>query len=345
MKLTLSKRPRSLQLRSTAKFLLLSSLFPSLSISFLAVDILSVESAVAQPSSATSSNAVLDTILVTVDDQPITARDIARRLGRSGMVTGDELNSDPEAARIVERMIFEQVMELEAASRNISVSDDDINRYLDEVANRNGLSREGLEAAIVSKGRSVIDYRRQVKAEILQSRLGQQKFQASSAVSEGEVDKYIADHYSGADSIVQLRIARIFIPFAGRTEEEAEKMINQAYEMSDGGEDFQKALREFSEGPEAVEGGILGSFSEEELSDEIRGAIRYLNEGEISKPVKSSDGYQIFQLVERADAELEAKNTLREKARRAIQEEKVQSGLQDFFTKEIFKNHTIDKRY
>jgi peptidyl-prolyl cis-trans isomerase SurA len=56
------------------------------------------------------------------------------------------------------------------------------------------------------------------------------------------------------------------------------------------GESFAELARKYSEGKENTVGGNLGTVEVDQINKDIASAIQNLNEGEISKPVKVTEG-------------------------------------------------------
>lgn len=307
----------------------------------------SVTTSVASPrkeSTAQSAPIFLDAVVATVNERPITLRDLEKRLRTPRRLTLQEAASDPESQAMLDRMIFEQALLLESEAKKIGVEEEDIDRYLEEVAKRNNLDRAGLEKALAAEGRDLASYRSQIKLDILQSRLGATYLQNSGAVTQEEIDAYLSEHPELLRSDTQVQLSRIVISTNTRSPEEARQLIEDVREKIDSGTDFGEAARTYSDGPEAKESGSFGLVAERDLSADIFEATKDLDPGEVSEITPHESGLQIFRLESRLSGSESDREKVVEEVKRRLQIQKQQRKLQDFFTAELFKNHTVEKK-
>ncbi|MBX7143484.1 MAG: SurA N-terminal domain-containing protein, partial [Oligoflexia bacterium] len=113
---------------------------------------------------ANPSATVVNAVVASVDGKPITLRDVTRRLANPRDLSLNDASKDPEARAILDALIMELVLSSEAEAKKISVGDDDVERYVEEVARRNNLSKDGFEKALLQQKRSLDDYRQFVRS-------------------------------------------------------------------------------------------------------------------------------------------------------------------------------------
>lgn len=70
--------------------------------------------------------------------------------------------------------------------------------------------------------------------------------------------------------------------------------------LAEEGADFATVAREYSDGPEAADGGDTGWHVQEFLDDDVVVALSTVEIGEPTEPVDGGDGYRIFQKLEQA---------------------------------------------
>lgn len=296
-------------------------------------------------SSAATSELIIDTVVASVNDQPITLSDLAHRLGATKPLTTEEAATDPRARQALDVLIFERLIEAEAATRKITVSDGDIDRYVEEIAKRNNLSVDAFKKALAEEKRDIAEYRRQVKTDILRSRITGAVMQSGVAVTEVEVQRYIDEHPEFASSGTKLKLRQILVTPGKRTEEEVLQLLQEAKNRIDNGEDFRAVAATVSEGPEKNEGGLIGVVAEKDLSPEIFDAVLALKSGEVSAVTRTPQGYHLFWVDERFTDDDEAENTrLLDDVRKTLREEKAQQKVQNYFTTELYKAHSVDKK-
>ena len=78
--------------------------------------------------------------------------------------------------------------------------------------------------------------------------------------------------------------------------QQAERKANKVHKSLTEGADFAEAAVEFSSAPNALKGGDLGWRKATELPENLGKAVRSLNTGDFSKPVRSPSGFHIFLL-------------------------------------------------
>lgn len=289
---------------------------------------------------------LVDAIVASVDGNPITLRDVQKRLSPPRQLTVKEASLDPEANAALDALIMEALIVQEAEVRRISVSDEEIDRYIEEVAKRNNLSREGFEKALTQEGKNLTQYKTFVKVDILRSRLASSIMQSGAGVTEQDIDTYIDEHPELRKGGNKVKLAHILISESGRGEDGMSKRVQEVQEKIASGEEFDDLAREYSDSPNAEDGGSLGIIATRDLSSEIFEGISGLQEGEVSKPVRTSQGTQFFQVVEQyadSDNEEESKK-LRAEVRERLQRQKLEQKMTSFFTAELMKNHAVDRK-
>jgi peptidyl-prolyl cis-trans isomerase SurA len=242
-------------------------------------------------------------------------------------------------------MIFEHLIEEEATNRKIRVTDPEIDGYIEEVAKKNKMSRDQFETALRAHAQRVDVYRDQVKADILRSRLIAQLMQQGAAVNDEDISQYLKEHPALTRAGSKVKLSQIVVSNSARTQEEALARATEARTLIEEGRPFAKVAEAYSEGAEAAEGGSLGVVAEEELSPKVFEALLSVKEGEVTPLVELPDGYRLF-LVERRylEKEKEVDESILSEVRKALTEKKLQERVQTFFTTDLMKLHTIDRK-
>ncbi len=289
--------------------------------------------------------AMVDCVAASVDGKPITLRDVSSRLGATRSISADDFANDSRAKDALEMMIVERLIEEEAAARGLSVSDAEVDRYTNEVAARNNMSRSEFENALSLRNTNVEDYRTQVRVDILRSRLLSQLSQEGVPVTEEDVALYLHENPTLTKSGSKVRLRQVTVGFGTRTPDEARARIEEARESLLSGRSFEDVALEYSEGSEASDGGSLGLVAEEDLNPQIFEALLSLDTGAVSPIVSLPDSYRFFRVDERF---LEQTDGLDEQllaeVRRSLSEKKLQAKMQLFFTSEILKLHYVDRK-
>ncbi|HOK39510.1 MAG TPA: peptidylprolyl isomerase [bacterium] len=94
--------------------------------------------------------------------------------------------------------------------------------------------------------------------------------------------------------------------------------INNIKRMIMNGYDFGLLIEEFSESPDAKKGGIIDYFTKDDVEEKFSNAAFTLKKFEISDIVKTSKGYHIIQMLDKADTEYETYADVKDKIKRRI---------------------------
>jgi peptidyl-prolyl cis-trans isomerase SurA len=199
--------------------------------------------------------------------------------------------------------------------------------FLDELANRNI---------------SLQNYKEQIKSDILKSKIASSIVQNGANISDEDVDKFIQRSRKNKLYDSKISLSQIGVLKEGKSEAKALEILKEILEKLED-EDFKDVAKEYSEAPNAKDGGFLGEFTLSELSGDIFNAVSSLSKGEISKIVDTENAYYIFKVN---DKDIQDKPTESEKkaAREQLEEESIKEAVNDYFSKEIYKNYSIEKK-
>jgi peptidyl-prolyl cis-trans isomerase SurA len=299
-----------------------------------------------------SSEILIDAVVASVDEKPITLNEVRERLLTPRKITLKELATDREAQEALDAIISERVLEAEASSKRVSVDDAEIEDYINEVAARNSLSRPDFEAVLKREGKNINWYRRQIKSEITRTKLASSIAKGGISVPDQEIDEYLSSSTSLSGDEASLKLRVITVSLAGKTQEEIDSKIKSIQTVLESGRSFEVVAKDFSDDPNKDEGGLLGTVAEKDLSSHILDAVTSVEAGKYSKPVVTDTGAQIFFVEQRfaakgddEDDSEERQKALRDEARKVIQDRKTKEKLSSYFGLEIQKNHTVDKKF
>ncbi len=301
------------------------------------------------------SEMVIDAVVASVDEKPVTLSEVQSRLPIPRKISLKEISTDQEAQQTLETIIFERILETEATVKRASVEDSEIEEYINEVAGRNSLSRPDFESVLKREGKSVEWYKRQVRNEILKTKLASSIAKGGVSVTEQEIDEYLSTSPSFSNEGASVKLRSITVSHVGRPAEEVTSRVQAVEKALAEGKSFEAVAQEFSDDPHKVEGGLLGVVAEKDLSSHIFDAILSLETGKYSKAVVTEGSTQIFFVEERygssgddkddEDDSEEQQKARREEARKTIQKRKTEEKLSSYFGVELQKNHTVDKKF
>src|SRR5262245_55905915 len=258
---------------------------------------------------------VINRIIATVDDEPITLHEVTTvREGGSnqqGMMMppqGDVSNLTDKD--ILEVLIMNKLIGKEVEAQGLKAKDSDIDSYIERIKTQGNLSDEALKEALAKQGLTVEAYRKQISNEIERAMLINREIGSKVNVTPQEVERYYKEHEGSEDSATtsdeQVHVRHIFLPLSPSSSSHEEKtVLNQMEDIRKravSGEDFAKLAKEYSRGPGADQGGDLGFFKKGQMTKEIDTVAFSLKVGEISQPFRNEAGVHLIKVEERITA-------------------------------------------
>jgi peptidyl-prolyl cis-trans isomerase SurA len=252
----------------------------------------------------------VDSILVVVNNEVITRQEVAERLASvEQRMASQNVPVPPRnqlVHQLVERMIVERAQAQMAKESGIVVDDTMLDRAMQRIADQNKMSMAEFRTRLEKEGINYASFREEIRREILSQRLREREVDNKVAVSESEVDNYLAAQANAGSERQELDIAQILIrvpenaspeQLAARRER-AEDVLRQLKT----GADFAKTAAAYSDGADALSGGDLGWRPADRLPQLFLDGVAKLQDGQISAILKSGNGFHILKLVGRRAA-------------------------------------------
>ena len=269
--------------------------------------------AAAQTGHAVASNApvshraepvLADAIIAVVNNEVITRQEllqqeriVERRMKSQGIAM------PPEAEfrrQLLERMIVDHAQLQLAKDEGIHVDDDMLDRAIERIAEQNKMPLPQFRAELEREGTPFSSFREEIRKEIIMQRLREREVDNKIRISESEVDNYLAaqEKSSGGEEYDVAHIL-VRVPENASAEQIAErrKRAEDVLRQLQGGGDFAKLAATYSDATDALSGGDLGWRGPDRLPQLFIDALTDLKQGDVSKIVKSANGFHILKLV------------------------------------------------
>src|SRR5690606_14250737 len=180
---------------------------------------------------------------------------------------------------------------------------------LTRIAARSGLTLEELYAQAQSDGLSPSALREKISQEMIISRVQQSVVNRRISVSNPEIEAFLASEAAAQlVSAEEIHVGHILLPLAPAANDaevtavrgKAETLREKALQ----GEDFRQLAVAHSSGQNALEGGDLGWRTASQLPGAFMVALRNLEPGQITAPVRTDAGFHLLKLYgRRGDAD------------------------------------------
>ena len=249
-----------------------------------------------------------DRIVAVVNDEVITMNELAERLRLARNQLARQ-NVTPPPDDVLERQILERLIvdraQLQFARENaIRIDDVQLDRTVGRIAEENRMTMSQFRDVLERDGIPFAKFREDVRNDILISRVREREVDSRVAISEGEIDNFIAQSGGSGDATAgEINLAQILVrvPENATPEQLAErrKRADEALAQLRGGADFARVSAAFSDSPEALAGGILGYRARDRLPELFLEAVAGLRNGEVGAVIKSPNGFHILKLIDR----------------------------------------------
>lgn len=276
---------------------------------FLALSLLAGLPATVQGQAAPSN--VLDSIVAVVEEDVIlrSELDLAVQNIRARFADRSEQLPPPH---VLERQVLERLVTLRlqlqrAEQMGLRISDAELDQTVARIARQQNMDPEQLRAQLQQSGMGYDEFRRQVRDELIVSRLQQNFLQSRVNVSETEIDNAIANR-GGRQGQIHLGYLLIALPDGATPEqiETARSKVEGVRGLIERGEiDFAAAAMRYSDHQTALEGGDMGWRSLDEIPPLFANALPSMRRGEVSQPLRGPSGYSLIQLIDTRDKAVE----------------------------------------
>ncbi len=289
---------------------------------------------------------VINRIVATVDDEPITLHEV-RTFGKAPgqqalfMPQGGAANmSDRD---ILEVLIMNKLINKEVEAQGIKARDEEVDNYIERIKTQSHLDDEQFKAALASQGLTLESYRQQVADEIERALLVNREIGAHVNVTPQDVERYYKEHSGEYAQAEQVRVRHIFLPLAGNSETEVLTQMEEIRKRAVEGEDFAKLADQYSQGPGAGQGGDLGYFKKGQMTKEIEDVAFSLKPGEVSQPFRAGAGIHLIKVEEHTQPGQQAldKDTA-EQIKRQLYNEALKKRYDRWFQEDLRFRHNIE---
>ncbi len=252
----------------------------------------------------------IDAIAAVVEEDVILFSELLERLRLvQEQITASGAQMPPQnvlLSQIMERLIIENLQLQEAERRGVTVDDETLTRAVSEFASDNGMELEQFAQRLTSEGRNYIEFREQIRKEMMMQRLQRGIVNRRVAISDQEINDLLNSPYYSELLSDEFRVGHILLALAddadddtiARAQAEADIIVDQLRQ----GDDFAQMAIATSAGSRALEGGDLGWRKAPALPSLFAEQVVQLEVGEVADPILSGSGIHIVKLLDQRGA-------------------------------------------
>lgn len=279
-------------------------------------------SASTAPTGTSSSQQFVDGIAAVVNRQVITLKQVNDEVADAERNLKAQRIPVPERSilqrQVLQRMIVEELQRQEANRLGIRVSDVQVQRAVETVAQRNRLTVDQLRKELEQSGVPWERYLESLRKEVRFDLLRQRQVDSTINITDAEVDAFLRNQggriaaprsaapapqavpqEQAAPSVLGLAQILVAVPEGASSSQvnELQKRAEALLAKVRAGADFAGVAASSSDGPQALEGGVLGVRPIQGWPDLFIEATRGLKAGEVSRIFRSGQGFHILKVL------------------------------------------------
>ncbi len=279
---------------------------------------------------------IVDRIIATVNQEPVTTYDFGKAMNN----IKQELSKNPNMKlgneelevlrkRGFDHLVDEILLNQEIVKKEMDVTDQDVNRAIQSILERNKFTVEQIKKELASKGSNYEAYREDIKGQLRRLKFINQIIGNKIHVSEEDVKAFYAQNGAAISGDQSIHIAQIVFPLSDKpSDEELKKVQAEAqsvYQKIKGGTKFEQAMKEGGTGS-----GDLGKVNFAGISPQMAPAIQGLQQGGVTEPVRTQAGFILVKLYDKPEAQLAGTEDIKNRVRDKIYEMKVQTEIKKY---------------
>ena len=246
----------------------------------------------------------LDRVVAIVDQAPVLASDIGNRLRFLKLQADARGQEFPPVSpqleqRVIDRLIEEQALLKEANRQGFSVSDEQVNQALNNLASRLGLTGgiPQLAGVMEQYGIPFDRVRADTRADLLINAAQRRAVQNEVMVTDQEAQALIEREglNQGQVKLSQILIGLAQAPTSEQLQQ-AQSLANEALTQLNQGTRFEDVARAYSQGPNAISGGDLGWREISGLNVEFKDALSRLDANDVTPIFRTRAGLHILKV-------------------------------------------------
>ena len=247
------------------------------------------------------ANQELDRIAAIVNKDVITFKDLSDGVNKALLFFQKNSIQAPEIdvieKKVLDELIEQKIIEGYAEDWNIKVTEEDINSLIENIIKTNQISLDEFKSNLEVQGSSFEELVESLKYEIILKKVKNREISSKLNISDYEIKKYREKMAKIKPDIYDL--SHILIKFSSEpTAEEKNqkrKLANEIFKKLDT-EEFEKLAYEFSDAPDANQGGSLGKLKKNEMPEIFIEQIDIIGDTQYSTPFESSNGIHIIKI-------------------------------------------------
>ena len=235
---------------------------------------------------------LLDRVIIRVEKEVVTQKEVEKEIKKivdatnSNKIDNEQYNQIKN--EVTKNLIEKKLIMQHANQSNVVISEQEIDFVINNILTNNDISIEILEEDLKKNNSNLIQFKNDLKFQLIVQKIKDREISPLINVSEYEITAWLK---SEVKTSVEYKVFHSLVKHNRPDQEAVVKKI------IDGGKDnFKKLTEKYSDGPNAQIFGDLGWLKIENIPTIFQDFILTSKPGDISNPIKSSNGLHILYL-------------------------------------------------
>jgi peptidyl-prolyl cis-trans isomerase SurA len=261
------------------------------------------------PTMVFADTVAIDRVIAVANDGVIFSSQLEERMNivkHQAKSSKDMPPDDVLRQQVIERLISES-LQLQLAERaGITVSNEDLQSALQNIAHQNDTDIAGLQKKIEAEGITFKNFTKNIEQEIIMQRVQQVAISKRVVISDQDVINFLNSEEGKQRSAATYHLAHILVPVSDDASDgeksKAQALANQIVSQARGTSataDFSALARKFSKAQDASTGGDLGWRKKIDMPSLYAEKVDLLDAGMISEPFFAGGGFHILKMLEK----------------------------------------------
>lgn len=279
-------------------------------------------------------------IYALVNGEVITSSDMQSRINAFILTTGIPYNAKSKTTitnKVLQSAIDEKLKIQEAKKNKITISPQEVAKAVKEFEKSNNMQAGQLKKILQTANVRMSVWTKQIEADLAWKKLVSQKGYGRINVGESEIKRALEDVKKDMKT-QKYMVSEIVI------NKKDAKDIKELAELLRQDPRFELYAMQFSQSPNAANGGHLGWVTKGKLPSTLENAVVKLKEGAVSDPIAYGNDFYIFKMEKVFNPQTDAKSLPNRKQIKSYLENKKLEEFSDKYIKELRNRALIEKK-
>ncbi|HEY4716651.1 MAG TPA: peptidyl-prolyl cis-trans isomerase [bacterium] len=250
--------------------------------------------------------ALIDSVVASVNGTPITLSELKTAMKSILEKNNWKALKAEDKNSLLDEIISRRLLYLECNRIGINVTNEEIEKSVNEVSSVNSMTREELKDTLKKKGIYWKEYQQEIRFRILKEKVLQSIIFPRIGERREALEQFYLQNKDKFKTAESLHLLHAVIPVPQFGESQAAQKAGKIYKAVKAGEGLSDAYRRNIGAPLDSSTADLGFVYKEELLPELEKAVFNLPAGRITQPLRAKGGYHLFFVLERRSSAIKS---------------------------------------